>query len=59
MDAQDFVAMLQADLDAATSNLGIAQQQVTDYQAKVDQLTSDIQTLQGYLTNAAANKSVA
>ena len=50
----EFIAELQASLDAATSNLGISQQQTADLQANVDQLTSDLQTLQGYVTAQAA-----
>lgn len=46
----EFIAELQARLDAATSNLTIAQQQTANLQANVDQFTSDIQTLQGYVT---------
>ena len=45
----DFIAELQASLDAATSNLTISQGQTADLQASVDQLTSDIATLQGYV----------
>ena len=50
-----FIAGLQTQLDAATSNLTIAQQQTADLQANVDQLTSDIATLQGYVNDQVAS----
>lgn len=49
----DFIAELQASLAAAASNLTISQQQTASLQANVDQLTSDIATLQGYVTAQA------
>ena len=51
----EFITELQAALDAATSNLAIAQQSAADLQATVDQLTSDIATLQGYVATQMAS----
>ncbi len=52
----DFLGDLQAALDAANSNLGIAQNQVKELQAEVDWLTKAVQSFNGFLINSGISK---